>query len=171
MIDGLLNYSRVGRLKYEPELVDVNQMIADIIDSLDVNPHFQIEIQPDLPIFVTELIPLQQVFNNLISNAIKHSDCPQGRIVISVEEQEYFYEFLVSDNGKGIEPQYHERIFTIFQTLEARDTRESTGIGLAIVKKAVENQGGKITVESQVGQGTTFRFTWSKSERFKTESY
>ncbi|MEM7590847.1 MAG: ATP-binding protein [Cyanobacteria bacterium P01_A01_bin.83] len=165
MINGLLNYSRVGRLKYEPELVDVNQMIADIIDSLDVNPHFQIEIQPDLPIFVTELIPLQQVFNNLISNAIRHSDCPQGRIVISVEEQEYFYEFLVSDNGKGIEPQYHERIFTIFQTLETRDTKESTGIGLAIVKKAIKSQGGKIMVESQVGQGTTFKFTWSKARR------
>ena len=114
--------------------------------------------------FVTQNTPFlnNAVFNNLISNAIKHSDCDNAKITISVKELDDYYEFAVADNGKGIDPQYHERIFSIFQTLEARDTKESTGIGLAIVKKAVENQGGKIEVVSQVGEGTTFRFTWQK---------
>ena len=162
LINGLLDYSRVGRLKSEPESVDVGEMLRETIDLFDIPDDYQIQIQEDMPTFVTELIPLQQVFNNLISNAIKHSDCDNGKIAISVKEQDNFYEFAVTDNGKGIDPQYHERIFTIFQTLEARDTKESTGIGLAIVKKAVENQGGTIEVESQVGKGTTFRFTWKK---------
>ena len=87
-----------------------------------------------------------------------------GQITISAKEQDHYYEFAVADNGKGIAPEHHERIFTIFQTLEARDTKESTGMGLAIVKKAVENQGGKIWVESQLGEGATFRFTWQKTK-------
>ncbi len=162
MINGLLAYSRVGRLKSEPETVNVREMLTEIIDLLDVPKHFQVQIIGEMPTFVTELIPLQQVFNNLISNAIKHSNCPRGKITISAVEQDNFYEFAVTDNGQGIAPEYHDKIFTIFQTLESRDTKENTGIGLAIVKKAVESQGGKIKVESRVGQGTTFRFTWQK---------
>ncbi|MGB5710734.1 MAG: ATP-binding protein, partial [Waterburya sp.] len=162
LINGLLDYSRVGRLKSKPQSVNVAGMLTEIIDLLAVPDSCQIQIQGDMPTFVTELIPLQQVFNNLISNAIKHSHCDNSQITISVKELDNYYEFAVADNGKGIDPKYHERIFTIFQTLEARDTKESTGIGLAIVKKAVENQGGKIEVESQVGAGTTFRFTWQK---------
>jgi PAS domain S-box-containing protein len=164
LINGLLDYSRVGRLKTEPQSVNVAKMLAEIIDSLGVPADFTIEIQGDMPTLITEVIPLQQVFNNLINNAIKHSDGDQGKITISVKEQDDFYEFAIADNGKGIDPKYHERIFTIFQTLEARDTKESTGIGLAIVKKAVENQGGKVWVESQLGEGAVFSFTWRKKE-------
>ena len=164
LINGLLAYSRIGRLESEPQEVAVGRMLAEIIDLLEVPEGFEIEIQGEMPTFVTEAIPLQQVFNNLISNAIKHSDRDSGRITISVKERNKFYEFAVADNGKGIEPKYHDKIFTIFQTLEARDTKESTGIGLAIVKKAVENQGGQITVESQLGEGSIFRFTWKKSK-------
>ena len=170
LINGLLVYSRIGRLKSEPQEVAVGEMIAEIIDLLDVPDSFQIQIQEEMPSLFTELIPLQQVFNNLISNAIKHSDHDRGQIVISAKEQNNFYEFAVADNGKGIDPKYHERIFTIFSTLEARDSKESTGIGLAIVKKAVENQGGKIEVESQVGAGTTFRFTWKKIQNCQQAS-
>ena len=167
MINGLLAYSRVGRLKSAPQEVDVRAMLADIIDLLDVSKHLQIEIRGEMPTFITELVPLQQVFTNLISNAIKHSDCDNGKIIISVTEQPNYFEFSVADNGKGIDPQYHEGIFNIFQTLESRDTKESTGIGLAIVKKAVENQGGKIEVESQLSEGATFRFTWQKNQLIK----
>ena len=162
LINGLLNYSRVGRVKSEPEPVDVAAMVAEIIDSLPIPEGLQIEIQGELPTFVTQLIPLQQVFNNLISNAIKHSDRDDAQIIISAQELDSHYEFAVSDNGCGIDPQFHDRIFTIFQTLESRDQKESTGIGLAIVKKAIENQGGKISVESAVNAGCTFRFTWKK---------
>lgn len=162
LINGLLTYSRVGRMQYEPCLVSVSQLLAEIVDSLDVPPQFTIEIQDEMPTFVTELVPLQQVFSNLISNAIQHSDSENGKITISVRERDDFYEFAVADNGKGIDPQYHDRIFTIFQTLESKDTKESTGIGLSIVKKAVESQGGRVAVESQIGAGTTFCFTWKK---------
>ncbi|RMF27886.1 MAG: PAS domain S-box protein, partial [Cyanobacteria bacterium J083] len=152
LINGLLTYSRVGRLKSTPQEVDVQVMLGEIINSLDIPANFTINILGEMPTLVTELLPLQQVFTNLLSNAIKHSECgDDGKITIAVKELDDYYEFTVSDNGKGIEPQYHERIFTVFQTLEARDTKESTGIGLAIVKKAVENQGGKITIESEVG--------------------
>ncbi len=162
LINGLLAYSRVGRLKSEPQTVLVGKLIAEIIDSLDVPNDFIIEIIGEMPTLVTELTPLHQVFSNLLSNAIKHSDCSKGRVSISAKEQADCYEFSVTDNGKGIDPQYHEKIFTIFQTLEARDIKESTGIGLAIVKKAVENQGGTIKVKSNLGSGATFTFSWRK---------
>ncbi|MDJ0679524.1 MAG: PAS domain S-box protein [Xenococcaceae cyanobacterium MO_167.B52] len=162
LINGLLAYSRVGRLKSAPQTVVVGELIAEIIDSLDVPDNFVIETIGEMPTLVTEITPLNQVFSNLLANAIKHSDCNNGRITISVTEQADCYEFSVGDNGKGIAPQYHEKIFTIFQTLEARDVKESTGIGLAIVKKAVENQGGTVKVESNVGAGATFTFSWRK---------
>ncbi len=162
-INGLLAYSRVGRVKSELQEVAVKKMLREIIDSLDVPANFEIEIQETMPTLVTETLPLQQVFSNLINNAIKHSECQSGKITISVTEQNDFYQFAVADNGKGIDPQDHDKIFTIFQTLEARDIKESTGIGLAIVKKAVENQGGQVKLESQLGSGSTFYFTWKKN--------
>ncbi len=98
----------------------------------------------------------------MIFNAIKHHDRSDGQVTIAAVEREQVYEFTVADDGPGIDPQYHDKVFVIFQTLEARDKTENTGIGLSIVKKAVESQGGKITLESQPGQGAIFRFTWSK---------
>lgn len=162
LINGLLAYSRVGRITSQPEEVNVNQLLTEIIDSLDIPPEFTIEAVEEMPTLFTEKTPLYQVFSNLIVNAVEHHNRGNGKVTISAIEQEQWYEFTVSDDGRGIDPKYHQKIFTIFQTLEARDTKESTGIGLAIVKKAVENQGGKISVESQLGQGSTFRFTWRK---------
>ena len=164
LINALLAYSRVGRLKSNSEEVSVNKMLAEIIDSLEVPQNLQLEIKGQMPTFVTQVVPLQQVFNNLISNAIQHSDCLEGKITISVVEKANYYEFAVVDNGKGIDPKYHDQIFTIFQTLESRDVKESTGIGLAIVKKAVEDRGGQIRVKSQLNAGATFYFTWPKSD-------
>ncbi|WP_442933049.1 sensor histidine kinase [Microcoleus sp. herbarium7] len=115
-----------------------------------------------MPTFVTERLPLQQVFANLISNAIKHNRGESGHVKISVKELEDFYEFFVADDGPGIAPQYHDKVFVIFQTLEARDKVENTGIGLSLVKKIVEGQGGSISLESAEGEGATFRFTWPK---------
>ena len=138
-------------------------MLSEIIDSLNVPKHFQVEIQEQMPTFITQAVPLQQVFSNLISNAIAHSDSVDGKITISAVEKDDYHEFSVADNGKGIDPKYQERIFAIFQTLESRDKKESTGIGLAIVKKAVENQGGRVKVESELGKGARFSFTWRKT--------
>lgn len=163
LINGLLNYSRVGRVNAEPQLVNVAEILSEIIDSIDIPDSCQIEIQDEMPTFITQLVPLQQVFNNLISNAINHGAVKNSHITVSVQDLGNYYEFAVADNGSGIDPKDHDRIFTIFQTLEARDRKYSTGIGLSIVKKAVENQGGTIKIESQVGNGSTFRFTWHKA--------
>ena len=162
LINALLNYSRIGRLESEPQKVSVGEILTETIDSLNVPEHFQVEIEGQMPTLNTQLVPLQQVFSNLIANAIQHSDRLDTKITISVREQDNYYQFAVADNGKGIDPQYHERIFTIFQTLESRDTKNSTGVGLAIVKKAVEDRGGQIEVRSSLGRGTTFYFTWHK---------
>ena len=162
LIDDLLAYSRVGKLKSQPELVEVSPMLLEILDSLNIADDCKIEIVTEMPTLITNKIPLQQVFSNLINNALKHGDRHNAKILISVRELDAFYEFAVSDNGKGIDPQYHHRIFDIFSTLQSRDKKENTGIGLSIVKKAVESQGGKVKVESELGKGSTFRFTWKK---------
>ena len=162
LIQGLLTYSRVGREKTEVSKVNVLDIVNQAINSVAPPLGFEIMVNLNMPTLKTEGLLLEQVFTNLISNAVKYHDQPNGKITISVTEQDEFYEFAVADNGLGIEPQYHERIFTIFQTLQARDTIESTGIGLSIVKKIVEGQGGKVRVESDLGEGATFYFTWHK---------
>ncbi|NCJ07480.1 PAS domain S-box protein [Synechococcales cyanobacterium C] len=161
LINGLLEYSRAGRQTVEIEVIEVGQLLAEILDFLGVPPQFSIQIAP-MPTLRSERLPLQQVFANLISNAIKHHDREDGCIEIGAQDQGHFVEFRVRDDGQGIAPEYHERIFGIFQTLEARDRSENTGIGLSIVKKLIEARKGKILLESQVGQGATFRFTWPK---------
>jgi PAS domain S-box-containing protein len=162
LINGLLQYSRVGRQRTELELVDVETLLAEVIDSLAPPPEFTITVMPGMPTIWTEPLPLEQVFANLISNGIKHHHRPDGQIAISVEEQTDCYEFAVSDDGPGIPPEFHDKVFVMFQTLEARDTVENTGVGLAIVKKIIEDRGGMISLESDRDRGATFRFTWPK---------
>ena len=162
LIQGLLEYSRVGRKNYPVVTVNVQDLIAEIIDSLSPPPGFKFDLVGTMPNLQTEALLLRQVFANLIDNAIKYHPQDSGEITISVVEKENCYQFGVTDDGLGIAPQYHDRIFTIFQTLQPRDTIESTGIGLSIVKKIIESQDGKIWVESQKGSGATFYFTWHK---------
>jgi PAS domain S-box-containing protein len=162
MIEGILEYSRIGRVPIKRERVDVGALLAEIVDLLAPPPGFTIEIAPGMPILVTKRIRLQQVFQNLIGNALKHHHRPEGHIRVSVQDAGEFYEFAVTDDGPGIAPQYHDKVFVIFQTLEARDKVESTGVGLSLVKKIVEDQGGAIYLESAEGAGATFRFTWPK---------
>jgi PAS domain S-box-containing protein len=162
LLDGLLEYSRIGRKSVSIELTNVNELVLDVIKSLDPPSTFQIEIAPNLPIFTTRRLLLRQVFLCLIDNAIEHHPRPDGTVKITVADCDDRYEFAVTDDGQGIEPQYHEKIYTIFQTLQARDTHESTGVGLAIVKKIVETEGGTIGLKSSLGQGATFSFTWLK---------
>ena len=162
LIQGLLEYSRIGRKTTPEKIVNVGDVVSDVIDSLSPPPGFEIVIAANMPTLKTESMLLEQVFSNLIGNAIKYHPHQKGKISISVADRDEFYQFGVSDDGLGIDPQYHDRIFTIFQTLQARDTIESTGIGLSIVKKIVEGQGGRVWVESQLGTGATFYFTWQK---------
>ena len=163
LIDGLLAYSRVGRGNQLVEQVNLNLLLENIVDLLDPPPAFTIAIAPNLPTLAATRPALTQVFSNLISNAIKHHDRTDGRVEVSCQRlDDGFYEFTVRDDGPGIDPAFHHKVFNIFQVLEARDKVENTGIGLAIVKKTVEVEGGTITVESEVGKGAIFRFTWPK---------
>lgn len=162
LINGLLEYSRVGRTQTPLSMVNVTNLLKEVIEWLDPPPTFTIEVQPGMPTFLTKRLLLQQVFSNLIGNAIMHHSRSDGQVKISVQDQGQYYEFAVCDDGPGIAPEYHDKVFSIFQTLEARDHKESTGIGLAIVKKIVETEAGLITIKSQVGVGSTFSFTWLK---------
>ncbi|GAB3722984.1 hypothetical protein GCM10027594_03850 [Hymenobacter agri] len=163
LITGILDLARIGRVAREQETVFVRTLLRDIIDSLSLPKGFSVELPFFLPTLTTDAVQLQQVFTNLISNAVKYHDHPEtGHVDIGCDDAGEFYAFSVADDGPGIDPEYHERIFVIFQTLTERDTLESTGVGLAIVKKIVERQGGRITVESAEGQGAKFIFTWPK---------
>ncbi|GAB3537965.1 ATP-binding protein [Pontibacter brevis] len=162
LINGILALARIGRTKQIEEEVDVNILLSEIVDMLAPPAGIRIEVQDDMPILYTIRIQLQQVFSNLINNAIKYHDKSEGLVQVTCHEKDNFYEFSVSDDGPGIDPDYHERIFVIFQTLQERDAMESTGVGLTIVKKIVEWQGGTIRVTSQLGKGSTFTFTWPK---------
>ena len=163
LINGLLEYSRVGRRERRTEIVDVHQLLTETIDLISPPETFTITIPEHLPCLETNRSVLNQVFSNLISNAIKHHDRDDGQIEITATEREKFVEFAVKDDGPGIAPQYQQKVFAIFQTLKARDEFESTGIGLAIVKKTVQSEGGTLTLESAVGQWSTFQFTWPRS--------
>lgn len=162
LIDGILHYSRMANAVCEKEDVSINELIINIIDLLDPPIHIKFEIQDKLPILHTERIKLHEVFQNLISNAIKYNNKEQGLIRIRHHSYPQHYEFIVQDNSCGIKPEHFEKIFGIFQTLLSKDKNESTGIGLTIVKKIIEQQGGQVTIESEYGVGSTFKFTWMK---------
>jgi PAS domain S-box-containing protein len=162
LINGILNYSRAGRITVNPSTVNIRTLIDGIIEMLAPPEEYKISIPAKLPTLTTEKIALEQIFANFISNAIKYNKNPKPTIKITCKDAGKFYKFGIADNGDGIEPQYHEKIFVIFQTLEARDKVESTGVGLAIVKKIIEEKGGEVWVDSAKGKGSTFYFTWPK---------
>ena len=159
LINGILDYSRAGRVRGRPERVDVGRLLTESVELLAPPPETQVEVEPGMPVLRTERVPLQQVFLNLLGNAFKHARGPDMRVRVAARQDGAFWEFSVTDNGPGIAPEYHERIWGIFQTLQARDKLESTGIGLSVVKKSVESRGGRAWLESAPGQGATFRFT------------
>jgi PAS domain S-box-containing protein len=161
-IDGLLEYARFGRDDDPIEPVAVAQLLADIIDGLAPPPTFTIDLPSDLPTLTTKRLPLFQVFTNLIDNAIKHHHSEAGTIEISIEDRGDWYKFAIADDGPGIAPDHQERMFKIFQAVNPQNRSDSTGIGLAIVKKIIEAEGGTIRLESEIGKGTTFYFTWPK---------
>jgi PAS domain S-box-containing protein len=145
------------------EKVDTHQLVKEVFETLDPNALFQLWVDPHMPVFVTRKVPLRQVFHNLMSNAVKHHSHPsQGRICISFQENGEDFLFSVSDNGPGIPPRFHQRIFEPLQRLNSKDKVEGTGLGLAIVKKILKREGGNIFLSSCEGQGATFSFTWSK---------
>jgi PAS domain S-box-containing protein len=162
LIDSILRYSEIGRDRLHIRTVDLNILLCETLASISPPEHITIEIKTTLPTLTMERYRIIQIFQNLIGNAIQYINKDQGLIEIACQDKEEVWEFSVRDNGPGIGAQYHEKIFKIFQTLAPRDELESTGIGLAVVKKIVELYGGQIWVESELGQESTFYFTLSK---------
>jgi signal transduction histidine kinase len=161
LITGLLDYARIGKTISTHETVNVNELVQSVAEMV-VPPRFNFTIRDTLPITTTDRISLEQVFSNLISNAVKFNSDERASIEVTYKELASFHEFSITDNGIGIAPEYHEKIFTIFQTLREKNQKESTGIGLAIVKKIIDENKGKIRVNSNVGKGASFIFTWPK---------
>lgn len=162
LIDGLLEYSRIGREQVNPELVDTYSLLLELVDSLSPTNGFDIQICKTFPTIMVKKIFLGQVFSNLINNAVKHHDRESGTVRIDWENQGQHYLFSVTDDGPGIPAAFHDRIFTIFQTLGGSGSAESTGIGLALIKKIVENEGGTLRLHSNGDRGSRFEFTWPK---------
>jgi GAF domain-containing protein/anti-sigma regulatory factor (Ser/Thr protein kinase) len=165
LINGILDYSRAGRARTKLEAVAVDKLLTETIELCTAPESARVEIDPGMPTLQTERVPLQQVFMNLLGNALKHAKRSDPHVRVQVREAGERFEFSITDNGPGIAPEFHERIWGIFQTLEPRDTVEGTGIGLSVVKKIVESKRGQVALESQEGAGATFRFTWPKAEQ------
>lgn len=163
LINGLLEYSKADRKKGTAESIATSEFFKEVVEFIGVPENCKIEIGNNMPVILAEKIKMQQVISNLAGNAIKYNDKPEIKVKIDAEELPDYWKFSVTDNGPGIEPQYHEKVFVIFQTLNPRDTVESTGVGLSIVKKIVEEAGGKVWIDSDKGKGATFYFTWPKN--------
>jgi light-regulated signal transduction histidine kinase (bacteriophytochrome) len=170
LINGLLQYALVGRENIAPINVNLSQLIAEVVDLLAPPSHLIVSYSTNLPTIKTQALLLKQVLSNLIGNAIKYHDTqantrgdrPQGKVEIVVADEETLWRFSVIDDGPGIAPENQQKIFGIFQTLVGRDDMKGMGIGLAVIKKIVESRGGTVAVESAIGQGSTFSFTWPK---------
>jgi PAS domain S-box-containing protein len=167
LLDGLLAYSRIGRVDSPVVNVDIPRLVREIAILQSPEPGFVVTCVGQFPPIRTRYAPMRLVLENLIANGLKHHDRGEGHITVSVRrQQDGTMEFRVTDDGPGIDPRFHDRIFVIFQTLVGRDELEASGIGLAIVKRQVEGHGGHIRVESAPpARGSTFIFTWKESPR------
>ncbi|MCL5027923.1 MAG: PAS domain S-box protein [Bacteroidetes bacterium] len=164
LIQSLLAYSRVDR-KIKPfEIINCNSVMKQVLDNLKttIAENQAVVVSEKLPVILGDELQLIQLFQNLIGNAIKFCGKNIPQIKISVKENLDDWEFSIQDNGIGIDSQYFERIFVIFQRLHPREDYKGVGMGLAIAKKIVEKHGGKIWVDSEIGKGSTFYFTIPK---------
>ncbi|MCH8331719.1 MAG: GHKL domain-containing protein [Bacteroidetes bacterium] len=162
LIADVLTYSMHADATGHRELVNLDALVRDSIDFISAPEKIHIHVDVLLPSISGERIQLGQLFQNLLSNAVKFNDKETGYINIGCSELDEEWKFYVKDNGKGIDSKYHTEIFQLFQTIDQKDKYQSTGIGLALVKKVIDNHGGEIWLESEVGKGTIFYFTMSK---------
>lgn len=162
LIDRIQQYSMLGRSEQKMQQVDLNVILSEVISKIENPEHIKITIENSLPTLICEITHIVLIFQNLLGNAIKYMDKPEGLIKVGCAEEEHFWRFSVADNGPGIQQKYFERIFNIFKTLSPSNGYESTGVGLSIVKKLVELNNGKVWIESEVGRGSAFFFTLPK---------
>jgi light-regulated signal transduction histidine kinase (bacteriophytochrome) len=162
MLDSILQYSKLGREEPQKQRVDLRAVLSEVIAEIGPPEHIEIKIANQLPALICDEAHVTQILQNLVGNAIKYMDKPEGQIKVGCVEEDDSWIFSVADNGPGIHEKYFEKIFKIFQTLAPGDGSGSTGIGLSIVKKIVEMNHGKVRIESTVGEGSTFFFTIPK---------
>jgi len=162
LLDGITEFSRVGRINESKTQVNTNQLVQEVISSLSPPEGFAFTVQENLPSIICEKTKLQKVFLHLIQNSIIHHHNQTGKIFVSVADEGNVYQFTVSDDGQGIKPQHCEKVFEIFHTLVSKDKHETAGVGLSIVKKIVESTGNRVWIDTQVAEGTTVHFTWNK---------
>jgi signal transduction histidine kinase len=158
LIEGVLDYARAGKVADEPVDVDTGALMREVLELLAPPAAATITVAAHMPTIRSTRVPLEQVFMNLVSNALKHNHRSDPRIEIDGG-----WEFFVRDNGPGIPARFHAQIWGLFQTLKSRDATDSTGIGLSMVRRIVEAHGGRSWVESEEGRGATFRFTWPRT--------
>lgn len=163
LITGLLKYSTIGRQELLVESVDVAQLLEEVVDSLSPPAEFQIICLDKLPVLQTKRLLLSQVLSNLISNSIKHHDRDRGKILVEAKDRGTYYEFAIADDGPGIEKSQQQRIFEIFKTVHNNTSSTNTGIGLALIKKLITEEGGQLWLDDNTLKGSKFCFTWSSA--------
>ncbi len=160
LINSILSYSRAGKTIENQEKTNTQDLVYAILEKTEMKANTRVLIDECLPEITANKRDLIAVFSVFISNAIRHNKSPEPILNITFKNRGGYIEFCIADNGPGIEPEFHDKIFTIFQTLERRDDIENIGAGLAIAKKIVEDYDGKIWIESHPGMGSRFYFTW-----------
>lgn len=165
LVDGLQEYASSGHNLARPKELDVADLLRAVVAEIENSKHVAIEIAHPMPVVLADDVSLCKVFTHLIGNAVEHMDTPDGQVRVDWQDDGAWWRFHISDNGPGIAPKYHAKVFQMFQTLATRDETNAIGIGLCIVKKTVEAYGGTICIRSEVGRGTTFSFTWPKSPK------
>ena len=160
LIQGILEYSTANNSKLDQTKVDLNKVIGDVSDTIFIPNHVRISVPEKLPTILADFTKMQQLFQNIMSNAVVHIEKEQGLVEVLFSENESHWTFVIKDNGVGIPKEYHKKIFEIFQSIGNKE--RSTGIGLSIVKKIIDRYGGTIWLESEIGEGTAFHFTINK---------
>jgi len=160
LINGILKYASIEQVGKAKKVTDIQLLVSDLIETIYIPEHISITIKNILPKLKVDKFKIHQLFQNLVSNAIKYNDKEKGIVIIDCEEKKDHWQFSIEDNGIGISDKYYKKIFEIFQSLEANE--DSTGIGLSIVKKIVDMYGGEVWVTSKLNKGTTFYFTLPK---------
>ena len=160
LISDILEYSAIGKREIQYYDLDINKLVDHVLNSIEIPEHMSIIKKGIFPILKGDKCRLQQLFHNILDNAIKYNDKASGLIEIGVENREYFWEFYVKDNGRGIDKIYFDKIFKTFEKLE--NNPKSSGVGLSIVKKILDLYGGKVWLTSEINRGTTFFFTIKK---------
>ena len=157
LVNDLLNLSRVGRNIGEPEEIETGDFLLSLVKSFELPSDVEVEIAKGMPVIMAEPVLLRQIFQNIITNAVKFNPSDHQRVEIGwLPREENYVDVYVKDNGLGIDERYHKQIFSVFKRLHSREEYEGTGIGLAIVQKAAEKLNGSVRLESETGKGSTF---------------